>query len=151
MGLAAKLNSLISKYGVKVYILVAIIFITVGFFARAVIGGLIDPKTEVEAPQVVQEASPAYINYQETGVDMTEINNYADTGQQLPEGFHIIGEYNSDYNQLSGFVGFYADEDERYQVSGVEGTSEIIYVDNQGTQHIVEGSELSDLQAVQGS
>lgn len=152
MKLSERIEDFISRYDTKHLIIGVVVglILIIGLIVGVVSLNNEDTPTEVE--EVTQElgSTPApYEAYQDTGVDTAKVEKYADTGRDSPKGFHIIGDYQSEYNSLDGFLGFYADADERYLVSGVESDSKIVYVDSTGVSHEVNGTSIEDLLAVQ--
>ena len=133
MKLSERIEDFISRYDTKHLIIGVVVglLVIIGIIVGVVSLNNEDTPTEVE--EVTQElgSTPApYEAYQDTGVDTAKVEKYADTGRDSPKGFHIIGDYQSEYNSLDGFLGFYADADERYLVSGVESDSKVVYVDS---------------------
>lgn len=152
MKLSERIEDFISRYDTKHLIIGVVVglILIIGLIVGVV--SLNNEDSPIEVEEVTQElgSAPApYEAYQDTGVDTAKVENYAGTGRESPKGFHIIGEYQSEYNSLDGFLGFYADSDERYLVSGVESDSKIVYVDSTGVSHEVNGTSIEDLLAVQ--
>ena len=152
MKLSERIEDFFSRYDTKHLIIGVVVGLMVIIGIVVGVGSLNNEDTPTEVEEVTQDlgSAPApYEAYQDTGVDTAKIEKYADTGRDSPKGFHIIGEYQSEYNSLDGFLGFYADADERYLVSGVESDSKIVYVDSTGESHEVNGTSIQDLLAVQ--
>lgn len=152
MKLSERIEDFISRYDTKHLIIGVVVGLMVIIGLIVGVGSLNNGDSPTEVEEVTQESGSApapYEAYQDTGVDTAKIENYADTGRESPKGFHIIGDYQSEYNSLDGFLGFYADADERYLVSGVESDLIIVYVDSAGEVHEVNGTSIEDLLAVQ--
>lgn len=151
MGVQERIQDFLQNYDIKKVVLGGVVVIGIGVVVVLGIGKGMNPQPEEGTPDINTEVTvpQAYDSYKETGINTAEVTNYSETGQPLPQGFHIIGDYTDEYNQISVFTGFYQDAGEREQVSGVRGVAGIIYVDGQGNTHEVMGSDLSELLAVQ--
>lgn len=152
MKLSERIEDFISRYDTKHLIIGVVVGLMVIIGLIVGVGSLNKGDSPTDNEEVTQESGSApapYEAYQDTGVDTAKIENYADTGRESPKGFHIIGDYQSEYNSLDGFLGFYTDADERYLVSGVESDSKVVYVDSTGESHEVNGTSIEDLLAVQ--